>query len=106
MDNLKSNVTYHTSRILNQEEIRDILLSLSTLEGITSLNMEPDFIYIEFYHHLQSLTSLKDSLVKAGFPFKSSNKKPGLFKKFITNLGNGNKKSFGNKRLGCCDLEY
>jgi hypothetical protein len=105
MDNLKSDIMFLSGRALSQEEIRNILLNLSKLEGITSMNVESDFVSLEYYQHIQSQTSLKDSLVRAGFPFKSQNRKSGFLKKFIKKLGNENKKSFGNKRLECCDLE-
>ena len=105
MNDYKTKVEFRSGKTLDQDEIGMIILRLSNEDGIADIRIEPDLIQLEYLNHLQSSASIKDALVRAGFPFIANKTKPGVFKRFIANLADENKKTYGSKRLGCCNTD-
>lgn len=93
---------FYPEHLLSLDEIKNILVELTSLNGIASLNVEEDSVKIEYYQQLLSPDIVKDALVRAGFPFEHENKVHGLLQKFILNIGEENKKEFGGKPPKCC----
>jgi len=102
MDALTSIEKYRPARVLNSGEIKNILLELTGLGGIMSLDIENDFVRIEYFQQLLSPGLLKDALTRGGFPFQVQGRKPGIIRNFILELGQENKREFGGKRPKCC----
>ncbi|NOX85656.1 MAG: hypothetical protein GXO86_06795 [Chlorobi bacterium] len=102
MDALTSIEQFQPARMLSSGEIKNILVELTGLRGIMSLNVENDFVRIEYYQQLLSPGMLKEALARAGFPFQMQNRKQGVFRKFILQLGEENMKEFGGKPPKCC----
>ncbi len=105
MNDYKTKVEFQSGRTLDQSEIGTIILRLSNEDGISDIRIEPDTVQLEYLNHLHSSASVKDALVRAGFPFIAQKKKPGIFKRFIEDLAQQNKKTYGNKRLDCCNTD-
>lgn len=102
METISSIEKYRPARLLSSSEIKSVLLELAGLKGITSFNVENDYVSIEYYQQLISPGLLRDALMRAGFPFRKENAKQGIFRKFILKLGEENKKEFGGKTPKCC----
>lgn len=92
---------FRPSSELNELEIKKILIELTNLQGITSLNVGPNNVRVGFYPQILSLDLIKDALVKAGFHFFQK-KKPGFMEKFILKLGQDNNEAFGGHPPDCC----
>lgn len=101
MNDLKSIENFRPASELSEMEIKKVLTELTSLEGITSLNVGPANVRVGFYPQLLSLDIIKDALVKAGFHFENS-KKPGFMEKFILKLGQDNNEAFGGHPPDCC----
>jgi len=83
-----------------KEELESIL---SHLQGVESLRFEKDRVHISFYTQLISLQAIKAEIEKVGMAPES--KKPkGFFARYLDRMIESNRKSFGNGRLDCCDL--
>lgn len=93
MDTIISIEKYRPARVLNSGEIKNILLELTGLGGIMSLDIENDFVRIEYFQQLLSPGLLKDALTRGGFPFQVQNKNRGSSGILFWNLG---KKTKGN----------
>lgn len=103
MDAITSSIKFIPGRSLTQKEIHKILFDMTNLQGIKSLNVEPEMVKVEFFQQFLSTDIIKDSLVKAGFPFiTNKEEKPGIFRKFIRQLAQDNKTEFGGKPPKCC----
>ncbi len=102
MDAITSIEKYQPARLLSSSEIKNILIELTGLRGIMSLNVEDDFVRIEYYQQLLSPGLLKDALGRAGFPFQMHSQRQGVFRKFILKLGEENRKEFGGRPPKCC----
>ena len=102
MEILTSSEKFRPSRELSPSEINKILLELNGMEGITSFNVEDNFVFIEYYQQLLSPGLLKDALDRAGFPFQQNNTKKRGIRKLILKLGEENNKEFGGKPPKCC----
>ena len=102
MDTLTSIEKFQPEHSLSQSEIKHILYELTGLNGITSLNVDEDYVRVEYYQQLLSSDLVKDALVRAGFPFEHDNKVQGLLNKFIRKIGEDNNKEFGGKPPKCC----
>ncbi len=102
MDTLTSIEKFMPERTLNQNEIKHILYELTGLNGITMLNVEEDYVRVEYYQQLLSSDLVKDALVRAGFPFVHDARVQGLLNKFIRKIGEDNNKEFGGKPPKCC----
>ena len=102
MESLTSIEKFRPAYRLNSDEVKTILLELDGLKGIVSVNVENDSVHIEYYERLISSGLLRDALLRAGFPFQTENKNPGIFRKFISKLGEENNKEFGGKPPKCC----
>ncbi len=82
------------------EELESILLNL---QGVESLRFEKDRIHISFYPQLISLQAIKAEIEKIGMAPESKRSK-GFFARYLDRMIESNRKSFGNGRLDCCDL--
>lgn len=104
MDALTSIEKYRPARLLHSGEIKNILIELTGLRGIMSLNVKDDFVRIEYYQQLLSPGLLKEALIRARFPFQMQNRSDnqGAFRKFILKLGEENRKEFGGRLPKCC----
>ena len=102
MEAITSIEQYQPQRLLSSGEIKNLLLELTGLRGITSVNVENDFVRVEYYQQLLSPGLLKDALERAGFPFQRQEKKKGVLRKLIVKLGEENKKEFGGRPPKCC----
>ncbi len=102
MNAITSIENFRPVRSLSLNEIKNVLLELTGLNGITSLNVESDAVMIEYYQQFLSPEIVRDALIRAGFPFQHEMKKQGVMQKFILELGQENKKEFGGKLPKCC----
>lgn len=102
MNTLTSIEKFHPGHSLSQDEIVKVMLELAGLSVVTSFNVEADSVGIEYYQQLLSSDTIKNALVKAGFPFTHVHKKQGVLQKFILKLGQENNKAFGGKPPKCC----
>lgn len=102
MKTITTSTKFLPEHTLNQDEIKNILSELTGMSGITSLNVEPGLVRIEYYRQLLSTEMIHEALAKAGFPFEKENDKPGIFQKFIAKLGRENKEAFGGHPPDCC----
>ncbi len=75
------------------------------LDGIESININTDFIEVQYLAYKIADNAIKETICSLGYELKSSNEKKGILQKFITRLSDSNKKAYGNKRLDCCDIK-
>jgi len=76
---------------------------LSNLQGVESLRFEKDRVHISFYPQLISLQTIKAEIEKAGMAPEPKPSK-GFFARYLDRMIESNRKSFGDGRLDCCDL--
>ena len=76
---------------------------LSNLQGVESLRFEKDRIHISFYPQLISLQTIKAEIEKAGMAPQPKRSKS-FIARYLDRMIESNRKSFGNGRLDCCDL--
>ena len=81
-------------------QIRNILENLPGIEEIYFKGYE---IKIKYSAYKIVKEYIIEILENNGFKKVQSNKK-GIFQRFLDKLIKTNKKVFGNKKLGCCDL--
>jgi hypothetical protein len=82
---------------------RELESILSSLQGVESLRFDKDRIHISFYPQLISLQTIKTEIEKAGMAPEPKRRK-GFFARYLDRMIESNRKSFGNGRLDCCDL--
>jgi hypothetical protein len=81
-----------------QDLIKDKIGSMS---GIEILQLTPQFLKVKYYPYLHDETELITALKQIGLKRKQ---KPNFFRRLINKIIKENKKSFGNQKLDCCDL--
>lgn len=59
---------------LSQDCINEILTQFINLQGVKSIEVDIDFVKIEYIKYLLTSVIIKDSLIKGGFPFKIDSK--------------------------------
>lgn len=89
----------------NSEIAEDYLVkTLREIEGVEEIKITQKGIGIKFNRYLISRSGIIKVMKELGFSIVSDNKKTGRFGSFINKLAKSNKKSFGNQKLDCCDL--
>lgn len=104
MEDLNKTITLMFAEVLNDHEISYLRTKLSSVDGIGSIHISTDFVRINYNPFQITGEYVKNIMNYLGFEIEAE-KKPGRFKRFVTFLAKGNRKTFGNKKLDCCDLE-
>lgn len=104
METLKKTITLRFVKVLNNHDIFYLRTKLSSVSGIGSIHISTNFARINYNPFQITEEYIKDIMNFQGVEVKTE-KKPGRFKRFITFLAKGNRKTFGNKKLDCCGLE-
>jgi hypothetical protein len=102
MDAITSIEKFLPEFVLNQSTINSVLVKLSALPGIKTLNVEKSFVRVVYYQDFLSSAIVKDALVRAGFPFAQKKNSPKFIRKLILKMGEENNKEFGGKPPKCC----
>ena len=104
MDNYNKTVIYRFTQALNDHDISYLQSRLTSVEGIDSCAISSWSVSIDYNTLTITGAYVKELINYMGYIVKEE-KKPGIFKRFVTFLAKGNRKTYGNKKLDCCDLE-
>jgi len=104
MDDYTKTIIYKVTQALNNRDISYLQSRLTSVEGIDSCDISTSSISIDYNTLTITCAYIKELINFMGYIVKEE-KKPGRFKRFITFLAKGNRKTFGNKKLDCCELE-
>ncbi len=104
MKNFLNTVRFSSERIISGEYENNVLRELNQLEGVEGLHLGIDFVEVDYYPQLLSPQLIREALTRASFDFKEvpATRSRGLFKGFVKNLANENRKTFGHKGPSCC----
>ncbi len=104
MKSFLNTIRFPSERIISGEYENNVLRELNQLEGIEGLHLGIDFVEIDYYPQLLTPQLLREALTRASFDFKEvpATRSRGLFKGFVKNLANENRKTFGHKGPSCC----
>ena len=107
MNDYSRTVKYGLMREITDNDIAFLRSRISKVDGIECITVSNGIISIEFIPYKLAEVSVKEMIVELGYPVQiKKNRRSGLFKGFIENLGKSNKESFGTKKLDCCDLKH
>lgn len=97
------NIDFETYKLLTTNEINSFKSLIMESKGVITADVSSTKISVEYYSHLTNAESLLLNLNSKGFKL-APKKRMNLFSRFINKLAKNNKKTYGNKRLDCCDL--
>jgi len=103
MKTFNTTIKFESLKSMNFSEQKRFEEILYTIKGINFLSINSTSITLDFYEQLVDETYIKKMLVRAGFSFKEKSVKH-FFGRFINKLAKENKKTYGGKKLDCCDL--
>jgi hypothetical protein len=103
MEDYMHTIYLKSSEILNDDEIESLSALLKYNKGIENFRISSDGIYLEYNTYLYSQIQIEEILLKTGFR-KKKDRRLGFFRRQITNLAKSNKKTYGNQKLDCCQL--
>jgi len=87
--------------LLKEDEIERISVLLEADSGIENFRISTDGVYLEYNTYLYSQNQIEELISGLGFN-KKKKWKPGFVRRQIMNLAESNKKTYGNRRLNCC----
>jgi len=96
---------YKAKRYLTRSETEHLQELIQDQDGIISINLKQDGLSVEFYGHIVSELYIMELLKKGNFPFAPEPRKSRI-KRFIENLAETNRKTYGDQRLDCCGLNH
>ncbi len=94
---------YESKIPMNYKKQKMLEEVLHTVNGVNYVWINATSITFDFYIQLVDEVYIKKVLVKAGFLFKEK-RITNFFSRFIDKLAKENKKTYGDKKLDCCDL--
>lgn len=94
---------YESEKMMNYNKQKMLEEILHTINGINYVWINSTSITFDFYVQIVDEGYIKKTLIKAGFLFKEKSAR-NSFSRFIDKLAKENKKTYGNKKLDCCDL--
>ena len=104
MENINITKVYKTTDNLSEDFIQKIKDHFNGLADLKILDFQSSHITLEFNPYIYSEAFLLSEVRKIGFTMRPERKRRNIFMEIIENLIKDNKKSFGNKRMNCCDL--
>lgn len=94
---------YESNKPMNYNKQKMLEEILHTINGVNYVWINSTSITLDFYVQIVDEGYIKETLIKAGFLFKEKSAS-NSFNRFIDKLAKENKKTYGNKKLDCCDL--
>ncbi len=93
--------------VINNDEMAFLQSELLSVDGIKTIDIKPESVGVEYNTLRLSGEYIRNLIKDMGYPLRGEReKKVGKLTRFIQNLAKSNKKSFGNKKLDCCDLKH
>lgn len=96
-------VTYNLESALIDEEMHDLKESIDSLPGIKLTVTAGSAVTIEYYAEIISDSLIKEAVTESGLKLAVP-KKRGRLARAIERMADKNRKTFGEGRLDCCDL--
>lgn len=102
-DSLKINATLTIDGMSCEHCVKTLTKTLQ-IAGIEDLKVQVGKASLSFDANVISMNSIQGLIESAGYSIAKPKKK-GFVNRFIDGLIESNKKEFGSKRLGCCNLD-
>jgi hypothetical protein len=96
---------FNLDRDISREDAEQLRLFFSNSEGVESYRQEKKTVTVVFYPEILSLSTISAHFSKLGYSLVRDDGQRHSFTRFIRNLAESNKKTFGSERLDCCTIK-
>lgn len=98
---------YQFKKTLNHQEASSLKSKLAVVDGVESISFSEEQIEVNFSILKITAGAILEIINNLGYPAQIKTlKRAGILKRFVESLARSNRKTFGDKKLDCCELKH